>query len=82
MYGPDHTFFLVFEQALHTLRHEHQVYGAQHTGLIENIAAVFAQDKSVGRGAGGWCLASRKTVAPEMDALFVADRSSNPKTLD
>ena len=37
---------------------------------------------SVGRGAGGWCLGSRKAVAPEMDTPFVADRFSYPKTSD
>ena len=53
----------------------------QPTSSIEHFAVALAQEKSVGRGAGGWCLGSRNTVALEMDTFFffMGDRFSNPK---
>ena len=35
------------------------------------MAAALAQERSVGRGASGWCLGGRKAVAPEMDTFFL-----------
>ena len=75
-------FFLVFEQNPTHPASYHKVYGEEHTSSIEHIAAALAQERSVGRGAGGWCLGSRKAVAPEIDTFFVADRCLNPKTTD
>ena len=51
-----------------------QVYGALLTTLIEHIAAALAaalaQARSVGRGAGGWCLGIGKAVAPRWTLFF------------
>ena len=71
VYSPHHTsIFLVFEQSSRHPASQHQVYRAEHTSLIEHIAAAPSQERSVARGAGGWCLVSRKAVAPEMDTFF------------
>ena len=80
MYSPHHaSLFLGLHKAPDTLRHkQHEAYGPQHTSLIGHITASVAKEKSVGRGAGGWCLGRQKAVAPEMDTLFVTDRVSNP----
>ena len=66
--------FLVFEQSYRHHASYPQVDGAQHTSSIEHIAAALAQERSVGRGTGGWCLGNRKAVSPETDTFFVADR--------
>ena len=41
-----------------------------HTSSIEHVSAALALQRSVGRGAGGWRLASREAVAPQTDAFF------------
>ena len=47
-----------------------------------SIATAFVQERSVGRGAGGWSLGIPKAFPPEMDIFVVVDRFVNPKTAD
>ena len=65
-----------------TLRHSTKSTGQSTQSSIERIAVALVQERSVGRGAGGWRLGSREAVAPEMDTFFVAHRFLNPKTVD
>ena len=37
---------------------------------MEHIAAALAQERGVGREAGGWCLGNRKAVAPYMGTFL------------
>ena len=64
-----HLPFLAFEQSSRHPASQPQVYG---TALeFEHVAAALAQERSVGRGANGWCLGSRKAVCAEMETCIL-----------
>ena len=60
LHSSHHTSFLVFQQSHRHPASWHQVYGAEHTGSVECIAAALAQERSGGGGACG-CVVSRKS---------------------